>query len=101
MAENPSLEKAESMFQRGAIAAYRNAALMKTHYRLADAIESCLTKLEGGDFHFAITSERPTILLRDKKIVKPSALPSSAALDNSEKKTTTTKRVAFFSSVLE
>lgn len=88
------------MFQRGAIAAYRNTTLIKTHYRLADAIESCLTKLEGGDFHFAITSERPTILLRDKKIIKPSALPSSAALDNSEKKKKA-KRVAFFSSVLE
>jgi len=89
------------MFQRGAIAAYRNATLIRTHYVVADAIESCLRKLDS-DLHFTIPSGRPIIVLRENKIVKASARPPwNSTNTDSSKKSKTTKREAFFSSVVK
>ena len=81
------------MFQRGSIAAYQNAKLIQTHFKLADAVESCLDKLEKGELHLTIPSERPILLVREKKIVNPSQLPLSAS------KKTKPKRESFFASV--
>lgn len=37
------------MKQAGAIAAYENAAMVRLHYRTADTIDDCLTKLGAVD----------------------------------------------------
>ena len=87
-----------SFIQRGAVAAYQNADLIQTHFKLADTIESCLKKLEKRELHLAIPSERPILLLREKKIVKPSHLPPTT--EKTPKTPKTPKRAAFFSSVL-
>ena len=39
----------EGYFQAGSVAAYQHAAMIRLHYRIADAIDSCLEKLGSVD----------------------------------------------------
>ena len=42
---DPDPTSLEGYFQAGSVAAYQHAAMIRLHYRIADAIDSCLEKL--------------------------------------------------------
>ena len=44
---NPTLDDMHWYFQRGSVAAYQQVAMVKQHYRVANAIEDCLAILEN------------------------------------------------------
>jgi hypothetical protein len=46
---DPSVESLYHYNQVGAIAAYPHAAMIRLHYRLADALDECIDKLESGN----------------------------------------------------
>jgi hypothetical protein len=45
---NPDAKELHRYFQAGAVAAFQHAAMIRLHYSVADALDECLEKLEGG-----------------------------------------------------
>lgn len=46
---DPSIPSLQRYFQIGAVAAYQHAAMIRSHYRIADTIDECLEKLGAGE----------------------------------------------------
>ena len=46
---NPTLDDMHRYFQGGSVAAYQQVAMIKQHYRVANAIEDCLAILENDN----------------------------------------------------
>lgn len=45
---DPSVDRLYHYLQVGSVTAYQHAAMIRCHYRIADALEECIEKLEAG-----------------------------------------------------
>jgi len=45
---DPTVERLYHYLQVGSVAAYQHAAMIRCHYRIADALDECIEKLEAG-----------------------------------------------------
>ena len=66
---DPLLRHMYRYFQAGSVAAYEHVAMIKCHYRMADALDECIAKLSNGK---VLLEERPIVTFHP---LKPGASP--------------------------
>ena len=54
---DPSISSLERYFQVGSVAAYQHAAMIRLHYRIADAIDECLEKLGAAEVRSGVKAK--------------------------------------------
>jgi hypothetical protein len=65
---DPSPASLEGYFQAGSVAAYQHAAMIRSHYRIADAIGQCLEKLGAGERKTKVKASRRASFEMNEKI---------------------------------
>mmetsp|Transcript_84436 Transcript_84436/g.126583 ORF Transcript_84436/g.126583 Transcript_84436/m.126583 type:complete len:302 (+) Transcript_84436:1-906(+) len=78
---DPNPKSLEGYFQAGSVAAYQHAAMIRLHYRIADAIDQCLEKLGAGERKTKVKASRRASFEMNEKISQAIAHSRAPSLD--------------------
>lgn len=71
---NQKISDLERYFQGGTVAAYQHIAMIRLHYRIANALDECLAVLEQSDGTASSKPRRRSVMLEKKNAPKRSSI---------------------------
>mmetsp|Transcript_23089 Transcript_23089/g.66650 ORF Transcript_23089/g.66650 Transcript_23089/m.66650 type:complete len:831 (-) Transcript_23089:1367-3859(-) len=81
---NQKISDLERYFQGGTVAAYQHIAMIRLHYRIANALDECLAELEQSDGTASTKPRRRSVMLEKKNAPKRSSVVEAADDDEYE-----------------
>jgi len=79
---NQNISDLERYFQGGTVAAYQHIAMIRLHYRIANALDECLAELELSDGTTSSNPRRRSVMLENKSTRKKRSSVVQAANDD-------------------
>lgn len=81
---NQTVGDLQRYFQGGSVAAYQHIAMIRLHYRIANALDECLAELEQSDGTASTKPRRRSVMLEMKNAPKRTSVVEAADDDEYE-----------------